>query len=74
MQLYYIINKKNFNAFTRWCFDEIHVQTVRALMEQDFGDLSLCKSPRFPRLSFLSVICIYCIKLYLSYARIKSKP
>jgi hypothetical protein len=46
----FIINKKNFNTFTRRCFDEILIpapspttftQFVHALMEQDFGELLL---------------------------------
>ena len=50
----FIINKKNFNRFTRWCFDEILIpatspatftQFVHALMEQDFGELVMRKPP-----------------------------
>jgi hypothetical protein len=54
----FIINKKNFNTFTRCWFDEIPIPTpspatftqfVHALMEQareqDFGKLSMRKPP-----------------------------
>jgi hypothetical protein len=53
--------QKNFNTFTRWCFDEIPIpdaspaaftQLVHALMEQDFSELAIRKPAYYSQAFF----------------------